>query len=82
MLVKLGGKDSQTVVKALIKNACKLPQDLYQALTWDRGTEMHAHKQFTLATKSRSTSATHKAHGSVEATKTRTVCSGNTCQRA
>ena len=50
MLVKLGGKDSQTVVKALIKNACKLPQDLYQSLTWDRGTEMHAHKQFTLAT--------------------------------
>ena len=31
---------------------------------------------------SRSTSATHKAHGCVEATKTRTVCSGNTCQRA
>ncbi|UUE95115.1 IS30 family transposase [Comamonas thiooxydans] len=50
MLVKLDGKDSQTVVKALIKNASKLPQDLYQSLTWDRGTEMHAHKQFTLAT--------------------------------
>lgn len=25
-------------------------QELYQSLTWDRGTEMHAHKQFTLAT--------------------------------
>jgi IS30 family transposase len=50
MLVKLDGKDSQTVVKALIKHARKLPQELYKSLTWDRGTEMHAHKQFTVAT--------------------------------
>jgi IS30 family transposase len=50
MLIKLDGKDSQTVVNALIKNARKLPQELYKSLTWDRGTEMHAHKKFTLAT--------------------------------
>jgi IS30 family transposase len=50
MLVKLDGKDSQTVVKALIKHSHKLPQELYKSLTWDRGTEMHAHKKFTLAT--------------------------------
>jgi IS30 family transposase len=50
MLVKLEGKDSQTVVNALIKNARKLPQELYKSLTWDRGTEMHGHKRFTLAT--------------------------------
>lgn len=50
MLVKLDGKGSQTVVNALIKNARKLPQELYKSLTWDRGTEMHAHKQFTMAT--------------------------------
>lgn len=50
MLVKLDGKDSQTVVNALIRNARKLPQELYKSLTWDRGTEMHAHKQFTVAT--------------------------------
>ena len=50
MLVKLDGKDSQTVVNALIKHAHKLPQELYKSLTWDRGTEMHAHKKFTLAT--------------------------------
>jgi IS30 family transposase len=50
MLIKLEGKDSQTVVNALIKNARKLPQELYKSLTWDRGTEMHAHKQFTMAT--------------------------------
>jgi IS30 family transposase len=50
MLVKLNGKDSQTVVNALIKNARKLPQELYKSLTWDRGTEMHGHKRFTMAT--------------------------------
>ena len=50
MLVKLNGKDSEPVVKALIKSASKLPQELYKSLTWDRGTEMHAHKQFTVAT--------------------------------
>ncbi|MGJ7574830.1 IS30 family transposase [Variovorax sp. RB2P76] len=50
MLVKLEGKDTQTVVNALIKNARKLPQELYKSLAWDRGTEMHGHKQFTMAT--------------------------------
>ncbi|MCX2862571.1 IS30 family transposase [Paucibacter sp. PLA-PC-4] len=50
MLVKLNSKDSQTVVNALIKNARKLPQELYKSLTWDRGTEMHGHKRFTMAT--------------------------------
>jgi len=50
MLVKVGGKDTETVVKALIKNARKLPQELYKSLTWDRGKEMAAHKRFTMAT--------------------------------
>jgi IS30 family transposase len=50
MLVKLGGTDTETVVNALIKNARKLPQELYKSLTWDRGTEMAGHKRFTLAT--------------------------------
>jgi IS30 family transposase len=50
MLVKVPAKNTQTVVNALVKNARKLPQELYKSLTWDRGTEMHGHKQFTLAT--------------------------------
>jgi IS30 family transposase len=50
MLVKVAGKDSETVVKELIKNARKLPQELYKSLTWDRGKEMANHKRFTLAT--------------------------------
>jgi IS30 family transposase len=50
MLVKAGGKDTETVINALIKNARKLPQELYKSLTWDRGKEMADHKRFTLAT--------------------------------
>jgi len=50
MLVKVTGKDTQTVINALIKQSRKLPQELYKTLTWDRGSEMAAHKRFTLAT--------------------------------
>lgn len=50
MLVKVDGKDTETVVNALIENAQRLPQELYRSLTWDRGKEMAAHKRFTLAT--------------------------------
>ena len=50
MLVKVNGKDSETVINALIKHAHKLPQELYKSLTWDRGKEMADHKRFTLAT--------------------------------
>jgi IS30 family transposase len=50
VLVKVDGKDTETVVNALIKNARKLPQELYKSLTWDRGKEMSAHKRFTMAT--------------------------------
>jgi IS30 family transposase len=50
MLVKVAGKDTKTVISALINNARKLPEELYQSLTWDRGKEMADHKRFTLAT--------------------------------
>lgn len=50
MLVKVAKKDTETVINALIKNARKLPNELYQSLTWDRGIEMADHKRFTLAT--------------------------------
>ena len=50
MLMKVAGKDTETVINALIKNARKLPEELYKSLTWDRGKEMADHKRFTLAT--------------------------------
>ena len=50
MLAKVSGKDSKTVINALIKHAHKLPRELYKSLTWDRGSEMAEHTRFTLAT--------------------------------
>jgi len=39
-----------TVINALIKQANKLPRELYKSLTWDRGKEMADHTRFSLAT--------------------------------
>jgi IS30 family transposase len=50
ILVKAPGKDTETVVDALIKQAHKLPRELYKSLTWDRGKEMADHRRFSLAT--------------------------------
>jgi IS30 family transposase len=50
MLAKVNGRDSETVINALIKQAHQLPKELYKSLTWDRGSEMADHRRFTLAT--------------------------------
>ena len=50
MLAKVANKDTQTVVSALIKQAKKLPSELYRSLTWDRGKELTDHRRFTLTT--------------------------------
>ena len=50
MLAKVDNKKTETVINALIKQAHKLPKELYKSLTWDRGHEMADHKRFTLAT--------------------------------
>ena len=50
MLVKVGGKDTQTAVRALIKQVRRLPAELRKSLTWDRGMELAAHKAFSIAT--------------------------------
>jgi len=50
MLVRVKSKDTETVVNALINQAHKLPRELYQSLTWDRGKELAEHKRFSLDT--------------------------------
>ena len=50
MLVKVQNKDTESVVSALIKQAHKLPRELYKSLTWDRGKELADHRRFSLAT--------------------------------
>jgi len=50
LLARIKSKDTETVVNALIKQAYKLPRELYKSLTWDRGKELADHKRFTLDT--------------------------------
>ena len=50
MLARVKGKETETVINALIKQAHSLPKELYKSLTWDRGSEMADHQRFTLAT--------------------------------
>ena len=50
MLVRVPRKDTKTVIDALIKQAHKLPRELYKSLTWDRGKEVADHQRFSLDT--------------------------------
>jgi len=49
-LVRVRGKDTDNVVTALVKQVQQLPAGLMSSLTWDRGTELAAHRRFTVAT--------------------------------
>ena len=50
MLVKLPGKDAPTVRRSLARQVQRLPRELLRSLTWDRGSEMAEHREFTMAT--------------------------------
>lgn len=50
VLVRVPARDAETVARALIRRVRHLPRGLMQSLTWDRGLEMAAHRQFTVAT--------------------------------
>ena len=51
MLVHLpGGHDAETVRDGLIATMKTLPEHLRGSLTWDQGSEMARHQQFTIAT--------------------------------
>jgi IS30 family transposase len=48
MLVKIPSKDTKTVTAALKRAIKRLPSKLRQSLTWDRGSELGAHKQLAM----------------------------------
>jgi IS30 family transposase len=50
LLVRVRGKDTSSVVRALRRRVQRLPRGLMQSLTWDRGRELAAHRAFTVAT--------------------------------
>jgi IS30 family transposase len=47
-LVKVPGKDTESVVGALLREVPRLPNGLLASLTWDRGGEMAQHQLFTM----------------------------------
>jgi len=51
LLAKVDGKDTDSVIEALIREVKKLPAHLKKSLTWDRGMEMAKHLNFSVATK-------------------------------
>ena len=50
MLVRLASKEAPYVAAALARHVRTLPPSLRRTLTWDRGRELAAHRDFTLAT--------------------------------
>ncbi len=81
LLAKVDGKDTETVINALIKQAHKLPGELYKSLTWDRGHEMADHQRFSLSTDIEVFSAIHTVRGNGVLTRTPTDCCDNTSRR-
>lgn len=49
-LIHVAGKDTTSVVDALLREAPRLPEGLLHTLTWDRGVELAHHARFTVAT--------------------------------
>jgi IS30 family transposase len=50
MLVRTPTKDAAQVARALARHMRTLPRGLRRTLTWDRGRELAAHRDFTVAT--------------------------------
>jgi IS30 family transposase len=50
MLAKAASRHTEAVVSELIRQAKKLPDELYKSLTWDRGHELADHRRFTMET--------------------------------
>lgn len=50
MLVHVAGKDTASVVSALVRQVQQLPSGLMDTLTWDRGMELAHHRKFSIAT--------------------------------
>jgi IS30 family transposase len=78
VLVRDAGKDSYSVVSALIARVQHLPQAIMASLTWDRGTELAYHRKSTVATNVSFYFCYRKALGSAAATETPMACCANT----
>lgn len=50
MLIKLDSKEASHVAERIAAEVIRLPAELLKTLTWDQGTELAAHAQFTIDT--------------------------------
>jgi IS30 family transposase len=50
LILKLAGKDAQSVNNALVEAFVRLPASMKKSLTWDRGMELAKHADFTRRT--------------------------------
>ena len=82
LLAKIANRNTKSVVTALIRQARKLPDELYKSLTWDRGKELADHKRFTLATDIAVYSAIRRALGKGAPMRTPIACCGSICLAA
>lgn len=49
MIVKVASKDTKTVTEALRRTIRRMPAQLRKSLTWDRGSELSAHKELSVS---------------------------------
>ena len=50
MLIKIDNQTAEHVRDRITAEITRLPQELFRSLTWDQGSEMAAHKRFTIET--------------------------------
>ena len=48
MLIKINSKTAEHVAERLAEHITRLPDELARSLTWDQGTELAAHRSFTV----------------------------------
>lgn len=73
-----GGHTAAEVRDVLVELIGTLPTHLRGSLTWDQGSEMGAHKSFSVTTGARSTSATPHHRGNEDRTRTPTAYCAST----
>ena len=82
MLVKVANKETLTVVSALIRQARKLPTELYKSLTWDGARNSRTIAGSAWRPTSMSTSVIRKARGNGVPMRTLMACSDSTSPKA